>query len=241
MNRCPAANLIPIDFQSQEPLRPLRRKFIIAQVVWMSAIRPSETIVRPERWKRTVKNRRTAIVLWLLMGSAVWLTANQLLDYPVRLPREYSVSAESGGVVIGVQPIRDPAEQKTYLRMTLKDLVPVFVVIQNESKSDTFIFDKTRIKSGQAEADLTSPDITNSEGRHLAGALISPLFITHDYKNQQNLLKREIQSTTLSPGASTHGFLYLPEEKDARGQKMRLRVVLVKAGSGETSFVDLSF
>jgi hypothetical protein len=177
----------------------------------------------------------------LLLATVVWLVGAAFPDYPSRPPRECAVSAESGGVVVGVQPMRDPADQKTYFRMKLKGLIPVFIAIQNGSKGDSFIFDKANVKSGPAETGIASPDVTKSRGRQAAGVFVSPLFITHDFKNQQNLLKQEVQSTTLSPGASTHGFLYLPVSDHVTGQKMQLRVVLVKVGSGETSFIDLSF
>lgn len=182
--------------------------------------------------------RGTAI--FLLLAAAVWLAAAELPAYPARTPRECAASAESGGVVVGIQPMRDPAEQKTYLGMKMKDLLPVFITMQNEAK-DSFIFDRDNIKFGPAETALASPDVTKSRGRNAAGVFISPIFITHGFKNQQNLEKLEVRSTTLSPGASAHGFLYLPMEKDVTGQKMQLRVVLVKVGSGETSSVDLTF
>ena len=182
--------------------------------------------------------RGTAI--FLLLAAAVWLAAAELPAYPARTPRECAASAESGGVVVGIQPMRDPAEQKTYLGMKMKDLLPVFITMQNEAK-DSFIFDRDNIKFGPAETALASPDVTKSRGRNAAGVFISPIFITHGFKNQQNLEKLEVRSTTLSPGASAHGFLYLPMEKDVTGQKMQLRVVLVKVGSTETSNIDLSF
>ncbi len=187
-------------------------------------------------------NMRTNVVLlFLFLAAEVWLAAGTLPDYPARSPRECAVSAESGGMVVGVQPMRDPAEQKKYLGMDLNGLVPVFIAIQNGSKEDSFIFDKANLKFGPAETGIASPDVTKSRGRNAAGALISPLFITHGFKNQQNLLKLEVQSTTLAPGAATHGFLYLPVAKGAAGQKMQLRVVLAKVGSGETSSIELSF
>jgi hypothetical protein len=185
--------------------------------------------------------RTNTRLLSLLLVAVVWLVAATFPNYPSRPPRECAVSAESGGVVVGAQPMLDPADQQTYFHMKLKGLVPVFIAIQNGSKGDSFIFDKANVKSGPAETGVASPDVTKSRGRQAAGVFVSPLFITHDFKNQQNLLKQEVQSTTLSPGASTHGFLYLPVSNGVTGQKMQLRVVLVKAGSGETSFIDLSF
>lgn len=185
--------------------------------------------------------RTNTRLLCLLLAAMVRLGAATFPDYPSRPPRECAVSAESGGVVVGVQPMRNPADQQTYFHMRLKGLVPVFIAIQNGSEGDSFIFDKANIKSGSAATDVASPDVTKSRGRRAAGVFVSPLFITHDFKNQQNLLKQEVQSTTLSPGASTHGFLYLPVAGGATGQKMQLRVVLVKASSGETSFIDLNF
>jgi hypothetical protein len=175
------------------------------------------------------------------LPAIVWLGAATFPDYPSRSPRECAVWAESGGVVVGVQPMREPADQQTYFHMKLKGLVPVFIAIQNGSKEDSFIFDKTAIKSGSAATGVASPNVTKSLGQLGAGVLVSPLFISHDFKNQQNLLKQEVQSTTLSPGASTHGFLYLPVAAGSAGQKMQLRVALAKAGSHETSFIDLNF
>ena len=58
---------------------------------------------------------------------------------------------------------------------------------------------------------------------------------------QQNLLKKEVQSTTLSPGTSAHGFLYIPVPKDAPREKIHLRVPITRTGADEAFVLDLVF
>ena len=57
--------------------------------------------------------------------------ADKFPDYPVRPASDYAVKTEKAGVTVGVQPIEDLKEQKTYFHTELspKGFVPVFVVI----------------------------------------------------------------------------------------------------------------
>jgi len=77
--------------------------------------------------------------------------ADKFPDYPVRPAGDYAVKVEKSGLTIGVQPVEDLKEQKTYFNteLTPKGFVPVFVVIQNGSTDDSFLFDKTGVTYGQ--------------------------------------------------------------------------------------------
>jgi hypothetical protein len=74
------------------------------------------------------------------------------------------------------------------------------------------------------------------------GALFAAVYMISDATHvQQNILKKEVQSKTLSPGESTSGFLYIPVPKNAPQQKTRLRVTITMAGTDEPLVLDLVF
>jgi hypothetical protein len=57
---------------------------------------------------------------------------------------------------------------------------------------------------------------------------------------QQNLLKKALQSKTLSPGgASTHGFLYIPIPKGAARQEIHHRIPVTRVGVDASVVFDL--
>jgi hypothetical protein len=149
--------------------------------------------------------------------------AEKFPDYPVRPARDYAVTAARAGLTIGVQPVEDLKEQKTYFdtELTPKGFIPVFVVIENGSTGDSFLFDQTTVGYGGAFYNFT-PN---------RGAT----------KVQGNILKKELKSKTLSPGTSVHGFLYIPVPKQGPREKIHLQVPITKAGTSETFVLNLSF
>jgi hypothetical protein len=58
---------------------------------------------------------------------------------------------------------------------------------------------------------------------------------------QQNLFKKALQSKTLSPGASAHGFLYVQVPKGSARQTIHLRVLVTRPGSDDPLGFDLMF
>jgi len=149
--------------------------------------------------------------------------ADKFRDYPVLPASEYAIRAERAGITIGVQPIEDLDDQKTYFdaKLTPQGFIPVFIVIQNGSSADTFLFDQTNVGYGGAFYNFTP-------NRGLT-------------KVQENIMKRQVKSKTLSPGASVHGFLYIPVPKKGPREKIHLQVPMTRAGTSETFVMNLLF
>lgn len=194
-----------------------------------------------------------SVLLIALSGCAqvsVWAAADKFPDYPVRSARDYAIAAEKAGVSVGIQPLEDLKEQKAYFNteLTPKGFIPVFVVIQNGSSTDSVLFDKTKVAYGLADSNGSSPKVGSRTGEVVmiaaygpVGTFVGAKLIANASRVQQNIVTNEIQSKTLSPGASVHGFLYIPVPKKGPRQKMRLRVPVTRAGSDETVILDLLF
>lgn len=171
--------------------------------------------------------------------------AHHFPDYPVRPAGEYAVKVERFGLTIGVEPVEELKDQKTYFNteLTPKGFIPVFIVIQNGSSKDSFIFQRTNVgyvvvsnnpvADGQSEENAVT-DVMNVPG-------MSPWKLGGASEIEKNILEKEVQSKTLAPGASAHGFLYIPvPRKGARG-KVHLQVAITKAGTNETHVYNLFF
>ena len=176
--------------------------------------------------------------------------ASTFPDYPVIRASDYAVSTQTTGLTIGVKTVENLKEQETYFHteLTPKGFVPVFVVIQNGSSGDSFLFDKTKVTYGPADSSASTPKLGSKAGESLVvaavpfvGLFAALKIISNVSQVQQNLLKKEVQSTTLSPGTSTHGFLYIPVPKDAPREKLHLRVPITRAGADEAFVLDLVF
>jgi hypothetical protein len=171
-------------------------------------------------------------------------------DYAVRPAGSYAVTAQKANVTIGVQPIEDVKEQKLYFRTELapKGFLPVFVVIQNGSNADSFLFNKTQITYGAAGSGIITPKSGSKAGESIAfsavpfvGVFAATKVIKNASLVQQNILNKELQSTTLSPGKTAYGFLYFPIPKNASRQKIHLQVPITRTRADEAIVLDLVF
>lgn len=179
-------------------------------------------------------------------------------DYPVPKASECAAIAQRAGLVIGVQPVEGLNDQKAYFstELTPKGFVPVFMVLENGSSGDSFLFDKTAIKVGQAGLSGSTPKTSMNKGKAAAidsGAIASAFFVPlagaffaiMAFNNadavRQNILRKEVQSKTLSPGVSVHGFLYVPVPKKGPREKIRLQVPVTRSGTDETLVLDVVF
>jgi hypothetical protein len=235
-------------------------------------------------------------------------------EYPVRKASDCAVKVEKAGLVIGVQPIEDLKDQKIYFDsdLTSKGIIPVYVVLENGSSEDSFLFDKIAFQYGTVDAGIPSrgapsqaavqdtrtltevqnvqsggepghrlrprdpgkrpepgPPVrtpragapashprasgtyvnSNSvDSANLAFALVDITFAivamrraANAEKIQQYMLKNELQSNTLSPGRSVHGFLYIPVPRNGLVEKTRLLIPITKAGTDETFHLSLDF
>ncbi|MGA2457026.1 MAG: hypothetical protein WA383_21040 [Terriglobales bacterium] len=159
-------------------------------------------------------------------------------DYPVRPAGEYANKVAKAGLIIAVEPVEDAEQQKTYFNSHLssKGILPVFIVIQNNSGTDAYLFDKSAVGLGDA-ADVTG----KTASRLGSGGLVDLTLFTDTTQVRENLMKKEVRSKTLSPGSSVYGFVYVPVPTDAPRKKIHLQVGLTNAQSSETEVVNLFF
>lgn len=181
----------------------------------------------------------------VLLSVTCW--ALTFADYPAKSAKECAVSAEDSNVHIGVQAVESHEAQDTYFRahFAKKGFVPVFVVIENAA-ADSIIFDRTKVRYGAAELATSAPRTDPGFGKMLAvsaipfiGGVAGGQMISDASEVRENLLKKEIQSTTLSPGAATRGFLYIPIPKKGPRGKIALRIPITRVSDGNSSDVNL--
>jgi len=163
-------------------------------------------------------------------------------DYPVRSPDAYPDKVDKSGLIVAVEPVEDREQQKTYFNSHLssKGMLPVFLIIWNNSASDTYLFDSSAV--GLADAlDINSPGVRQSRARVGSGGLVDLTLITEATEVRENMMKKQLRSKTLSPGASVHGFVYVPVPINAPRPKTHLQVALTNAQSGEIEVLNLFF
>jgi hypothetical protein len=169
---------------------------------------------------------RCAISYAVVMAAAVQVlhAAHRFPDYPLRPAGEYAVKAEKNGVVIGAEAVEDLKDQETYFNTKLgaKGFLPVFIVVNNNSSTESFILEKQNVGFGGV-SDSRAANAGTSFGSEV----------------QQNILKKTLQSATLSPGASVHGFLYIPIPKNGPRDKIHIQVPITKAGTHEMFVLNL--
>lgn len=137
-------------------------------------------------------------------------------EYPVRPAAGYANKVVEPGFIVAIEPLEDPEQQKTYFndRLSSKGMLPVFIVIQNTSTTDSYLFDESAVGLGDA------PEVTGKGARRNAtrlgsGGLIDLTLFTDVTQTRENLMRKEIRSKTLSAGSSVSGFVYVPVPTDA--------------------------
>ena len=202
---------------------------------------------------RRARVSSAAIVVAALLITQPAFAGPKFADYPSRKASECANTAGKLGLVVGIQPVEDLNDQKSYFSADLKQkgFVPVYIVIENQSSADSFLFDKGALKVGVGATTGSGPN-TDSKGvetLQVASALaISPVGIIIGAKLakdealvQTNLLKKEVQSKTVSPGSSTSGFLYLPVPKVGPRQPIHLIISIIRSGDDEPFRLDFNF
>lgn len=188
----------------------------------------------------------------LLTCAALASGAQKFLDYPVRQPNDYQLSAQQGDVSIALEPVDSVEDQQTYFHTSLtpSGFLPVLVVVHNRSRSDSLLLDKQNISYGFGETDKPAPK-ENSAGQKVAIAstgfipFIGPFVASGLAKDaseiKQNLMLRELQSGTVSPDETVHGFLYVPIPKKGPRPKIHIRFPITWTGSDATSVLQIEF
>jgi hypothetical protein len=155
---------------------------------------------------------------------------------------DYSIKAAEACAIVGIEPFDESGLQKTYFNASLteKGILPVFVVLQNTSATDSIIFDKSAI--GLA----APPDLSGKENRSIAsklgsGGLLDLGQMREITDERENMMKKQIRSKTLAPQTSVSGFVYIPVPRGQPRPKIRLQVPITGLQTGETTVLNLDF
>ncbi len=196
--------------------------------------------------------------LGLLACAAPIYGAQKFTQFPVRQANDYKISAQQDGVSVAIQPVESRQDQMTYFHIELspKGFLPVFVVIHNGSKVDSLLLDESGIRYGLGGSKAEGPN-ENIVGRNagiastalvpllggfaVVGAFVAAGMARDASEVSQNMILQQLQSCTLSPGETAHGFLFIPIPKKGPQPKLQIQVPIAWAGSDKTSVVHLNF
>ena len=168
-------------------------------------------------------------------------SAHHFPDYPVRPAGEYASKVVNAGLIVASEAVDDPEQQKTYFNSHLsssKGILPVLIVIQDTSATDSYLFDASAIGLGEA-AEVSGKGARKTASLLSSGGLINLALVDEVSDVRENMMKKEIHSKTLSPGSSIHGFVYVPVPRDAPRQKIHLQVPITNTRSSEIEVVNL--
>jgi hypothetical protein len=175
--------------------------------------------------------------------------AKKFADYPTRQVSECSVSGEKAGLKIGLLPLDDPKEEETYFHtnMTAKGLVPVYVVMQNSRTEGSFLFEKAKITFGSVNSGVSGPQVHSTSGTvmSIVGAggvlgIIGSVKVVHASEVEENLIKNELQSKTISPGTLLHGFLYVKVTNGSPRERIHISIPFTDTSTNETITLDFT-
>jgi hypothetical protein len=143
----------------------------------------------------------------------------------------YTQHQEQSGLIVGVQPMTDKKQIENTFKVNLLDkgLLPILLVAENRSASDSFMIPKGKItivsdQSGTVSTSQTKEVASGTAGTAtgIAGAVLlgagslagAPLAIagmkmaSNATVIQYNLRDKEFYSQTLEPGGKVQGFIY---------------------------------
>ena len=183
-----------------------------------------------------------AVVLFSL-ATPVY-AAHKFPEYALRPAGDYSVKAERAGLTIGVEPVEDLKDQKTYFstELTPKGFIPVFVVIQNGSSEDSFLFEKTNVGYTGVSGDST-PKMRSKVGEGLAllgPGIIAIKLIANATEVQENMLKKKYKVRRFPQVPPCMAFCTSRCPRKVPG-KIHLQVPMTKSGTSETFVLNLFF
>lgn len=204
---------------------------------------------------KTVRKRTIISGLWGLALIPFALTAmggQKFPDYPLRPAGDYAISIRQDEVTVGLDPVEKEEQQLTYFHIALspRGFLPIFVVIHNESKTDSLLIDKsgvsysTDLSGSDGPAENTASQkagIVTTSAIPWIGAFLAAGIAQDQSEVKQNLILRELQSRTLGPGETMHGFLYVSVPKKGPRGTLRVEIPVAWSGSNQTSVVNLSF
>jgi hypothetical protein len=192
----------------------------------------------------------------LLLNGCATLT---IPAYEVQSINHYTSLQIRDGLAVAMRPLTDPKESKQYFGTNLlaADVLAILVVAENRNPSSSFLLSKDQLalRAGETAAQSTSgrDEVRSEAGGQammLAGAaLISlPLLfggakIASDANViQHNFAVKELQTQTLSPGESTHGFVYFRVAKGTMvSDQWTVQLAARELGSNNIERFDFPF
>lgn len=195
------------------------------------------------------------------------VTAASFPEYPSRPAAQYPNKAVTQGLTVAVVPLDDAKEQQRYfnLRFQSKGFRPVFLVMDNDSSTDSFILRVDRINfadpNAQGKPAVGALPVARSKSRAIAtnlgataagffvpgAGLVSAFATSHSADVQQNLLHKALRTMTLAPGKSSRGFVYVPvvnvpmDKSLPSGKTLRMTIPILRAGTDEVVNLDVTF
>lgn len=174
-------------------------------------------------------------------------------DYPVKAATDYSSAVAKSGLTVAAIPMDDPQDQLKYfgMDMTSRGYIPVFVVLENQTSAESFLLSKEAMMFGPAAgpgAVMVNPAVRSKADKALAASayvpyygLLATIMDSKFSKLRQHILGVELQSTTLSPGSSAHGFVFIPARwKRSIRDKIQLTLPVARSGGGESVTIGLT-
>ena len=195
--------------------------------------------------------QRTALVLFCM---ALPCLAASFPDYPVKPASEYPNIVVKSNLAVAAVPIDDTLDQYKYFGMDLKSkgFLAVFLVMENRASNDSFLLQKEALMygpAGRSGSNLANPAKPSTADKALSVATYVPyygimahLMASKSQRLKQNLLEKELQSVTVSPSVSVHGFIFVPAHwKHSSRDKIQLGIPFVRSGSDDRITIDLEF
>lgn len=182
------------------------------------------------------------LVCLILVAAQKVGASHRFVDYPAQSAQDYANKVIAKGYIIAVQPIEDANEQKTYFSANLgnRGILPVLIVVQNTSPSDTCLLDESEVGLGQGQ-EPTGKAARKTASELGSGGLLDLSLVREVSDVRDSLVRRQLHSGTLPPGRSISGFVYVPVPTGAPRVKMHLEIPLTNQQNGETWVANLYF
>lgn len=190
--------------------------------------------------------------LVLLSSALASLSAASFPEYPVKSARDYATFEEQSGLVVAAVPVENTKDQHTYFGIDLraKGYIPVLLVLENRRSHESYLLNKESLMYSPADrSGSTLPNPANpsraDKAAAIAGAVptiytfMATIAASRSKELRKHLLETELQSATLSPGVSVHGFIFVPAPKGySARQKIKLTVPFTLSGTNEAVIID---
>lgn len=175
-------------------------------------------------------------------------------EYPVKAVRDYPAAVERQGLVVAAVAVGDQTDQHTYFGISLraKGYLPVLLVMKNETANASYLLDRQGLTYSigrRSGAMSRSPSKASRADKAVSIAGNIPTLYTFmmyfaaskSKELRQNLLRTELQSATLSPGASTHGFVFIPlHGKYPPPNQITVTLPFERSGAHEVLTIELT-